>query len=110
MRDLKPLGSVTVSNYIPFILHPFLTSSSSLPLFPPLYTSIGLVELVVAVQAVLFNYLFLFYLRRGSTQGERFVLFQEKLHIFYFMFKIKDLLLVFITGDFLSQITPWEAY
>lgn len=25
-------------------------------------------------------------------------------------FKIKDLLLMFITGDFLSQKTPWEAY
>lgn len=40
--------------------------------------------------------------------GETCFLLRKIVHLF--IFKIKDLLLVFITGDSLSQKTPWEAY
>lgn len=56
-----------------------------------------------------FNYLVIFYLLEGEV-GVAGDLFPLKKNCTLFMFKIKDLLLVFITGDFLSQKTPWEAY
>lgn len=45
---------------------------------------------------------------RAGWRGKTCFLLRNTAHLF--MFGIKDLLLVFITGDFPSQKTPWEAY
>lgn len=57
-----------------------------------------------------FNYLFALYLLEGEAGGvgETCFLLRKIAHLL--MIKIKDLLLMFITGDFPSQETPWEAY
>lgn len=60
-------------------------------------------------QLLSFHYLLILcFLEDEVKGGQGRLVFRKIAHLF--MFKIKDLLLVFITGDFLSQKTPWEAY